>query len=91
MEKITIRGKVKEVRTFLSYVTLFITVTSPEKLKGIVKITLNNDSCQYLLKWAQLEIGAEVAITRTQNDDIPRNRTYTYEILSSQVIDMDDV
>lgn len=86
------QGTVKEVRTFSKFVTLFITVASPAKYRcKVVKFTLDNDTCQHLLKWAQLEEGDQVAITRTQNSGIPRNRTYELKVLESQSIDVDDI
>jgi len=92
MAQITITGKVKEVRTFLSFVTLYLSGSDPEKYRGkVVKFSLDNNNCQNLLKWSQLEEGAEIAITRNQNDGIPRDRKYTFKVLKSDVIDMDDI
>ena len=89
---LTINGHVKEVRTFLGFVTLFVSVYNPEELSGkIVKITLSNDNCQRLLTWSQLVEDTEIKVTRRQNDGIPRNRTYSLEVLKSQVVDMDDI
>ena len=87
-----IQGTVKEVRTFLSYVTLFVTVASPAKYRcKVIKFTLDNNTCQHLLKWAQLEEGDQVAITRTQNAGIPRNRKYELNVLEAQSVGMDDI
>ena len=88
---ITIKGLVKEVRPFLSFVTLFIKVNTGEYCGKVIKLTLSNDNCQRLLTWAQLEEGAEISVKRTQGAGIPRNRTYSLEILKSQVIDMDEI
>ena len=91
-ENIKIQGTVQEVRTFLSFVTVYILVASPSKFQGsLFKVSLNNNNCNNLLKWSQLENGAEISVVRTQNAGIPRNRTYTFEVLKSQVIDFDDV
>ncbi len=88
-----IKGTVKEVRTFLGFVILFIEVSEPEeKFNGnTLKFTLSNDNCQRLLKWAQLQDGDEVTIRRDQNSDIPRNRRYTLESVKSQSIDMEEI
>lgn len=91
-EIITITGVVKEVRTFMSFVTLFVSVTDSGKYNGkVVKITLNNDNCHRLLTWAQLEEGAEISVKRMQNEGIPQNRTYLLEVLKSQSVDMDNI
>jgi hypothetical protein len=91
-QTITIQGTVKEVRTFSNFVTLFVKASKPEKYQGkLVKFTLGNYNCQHLLKWAQLEIDSVVSITRTQNDDIPRNRKYTLTVLKSEAVDADEI
>lgn len=88
----SISGIVKEVRTFSNFVIVFITGNSPTQYQNkVVRVTLGNYNCQHLIKWAELEQGAEIRITRTQSPDIPRNRTYTFEILKTQVTDMDDI
>ena len=91
-QKFTVIGKVKKVTTFSNFVTLFIDASYPEEYRDkVIKIGLDTTSCQHLLKWAQLSEGDAIAVTRTQNDGIPRNRKYTLEVIKSDVIDMDDL
>ena len=92
MSKITVMGKVKKIQTFSNFVTLFLDASYPEEFRDkVVRIGLDNTNSQHLLKWAQLTEGDAIAVTRTQNDGVPRNRKYTLEVIKSDVIDMDDI
>ena len=91
-EVIIIKGTVEEVRTFSNFVILFLRGSAPEEYKGkLLRYTLGTYNCQKLIAWAQLPKGAEISVKREENDAIPKNRTYSFEILKSEVIDMDNI
>jgi hypothetical protein len=91
-EIIVTTGIVEEVRTFSNFVILFLRGNATDKYQGkLLRYTLGTYNCQKLIAWAQLEKGAEIAVKREQNDNIPKNRTYSFEILKSVVIDMDNI
>jgi hypothetical protein len=91
-EIIVTTGIVEEVRTFSNFVILFLRGIATDKYQGkLLRYTLGNYNCQKLIAWAQLEKGAEISVKREENDNIPKNRTYSFEILKSVVIDMDNI
>ena len=91
-EIIVTTGIVEEVRTFSNFVILFLRGIATDKYQGkLLRYTLGTYNCQKLIAWAQLEKGAEISVKREQNDTIPRNRTYSFEVLKAKAIDMDNI
>lgn len=91
-EIIVTTGIVEEVRTFSNFVILFLRGNATDKYQGkLLRYTLGTYNCQKLIAWAQLEKGAEISVKREENDNIPKNRTYSFEVLKAKAIDMDNL
>ena len=91
-EIIVTTGIVEEVRTFSNFVILFLRGIATDKYQGkLLRYTLGTYNCQKLIAWAQLEKGAEISVKREENDAIPKNRTYSFEVLKAKAIDMDNL
>lgn len=89
MAKIQFVGTVKEVRVYGQYVILFLTATAPKRFRDrVLRFCVTGYNCNSPLKWAKLEIGAEVIISRTSYADNNNDAYYGLTITKSEVIDV---
>lgn len=88
--ELIIKGKVTEVRIFGGCVILFITATTPQIHGKTIRYTVNATNCDDALQWAEIPIGAEVAIKqRCDNPDDSNDLYYSFVVEKSDVIRAD--